>query len=134
VRIARRDASFAFTFTKIGLHPGAARRGTSSIGARPSARHARAARRDTLDAETALRADIVSASSTTPRWRRAPWRSAVPLDPDLARSVKRTVGTAREEGFRASVELESWAQARSAQRPQIQEAVERMRARRKGRS
>jgi enoyl-CoA hydratase len=135
VRIAGRDAAFGFTFSRLGLHPGGGATWylTAALG------RARALRvlldGDTLDAETLLRTGIAErvvddpeaeALALATRW--------CALDPDLARSIKRAVGTAADEGFAASVELESWAQARSAQRPQIQQAVERMRARRMGRS
>ncbi len=135
VRIAGRDASFAFIYTRLGLHPG----GGSTWFLVDALGHGGALRvlldGETLDAEALLHAGIVERIALDPeaealalaeRW--------CALDPDLAQSIKRAVGTAADEGFAASVELESLAQARSAQRPQIQQAVERMRARRQGRS
>jgi enoyl-CoA hydratase len=135
VRIAGRDASFAFSFTRIGLHPG----GGATWYLVDALGRARALRvlldGDTLDAEALLRAGIVERVVDDPEAEAlalaARWCA---LDPDLARSIKHVVDEAADIGFAASVELESWAQARSAQRPQIQQAVERMRARRQGRS
>ena len=134
VRVAGRDASFAFSFTRIGLHPG----GGATWYLVDALGRGRALSvlldGETLDAEALLRAGIVErvvddpeaeALALAERW--------CALDPDLTRSMKRAVDAAAADGFDASVELESWAQARSAQRPQIQQAVERMRARRQGR-
>ena len=135
VRIAGRDASFAFSFTRIGLHPG----GGATWYLVDAVGRGRALRvlldGETLDADALLRAGIVERIALDPeaealaiaeRW--------CALDPDLSRSIKRVVEAAALNGFEASLELESWAQARSAQRPQIQEAVDRMKARRQGRS
>ena len=135
VRIAGRDAKLAVPFTRIGLHPG----GGATYYLTKILGRERALRvlldGDTLDADAALEAGAVSAVVDDPeaeafaiaeRW--------AALDPDLARSVKRAVDIAIDEGFAASVDFESRAQARSAQRPEIQKAVERLRARRQGRS
>lgn len=135
VRIAGRDASFAFSFTRLGLHPG----GGATWYLVDALGRGRALRvlldGDTLDAETLLRAGIVERVVEDPEAEAlalaARWCA---LEPDLARSIKHVAGEAAAIGFAASVELESEAQARSAQRPQIQQAVERMRARRQGRS
>ena len=135
VRIAGRDASFGFTFTRIGLHPGGGATWylASALGRAGALRVLLDG--DTLDAEALARAGIAERVVDDPEAEaRAMAERWCALDPDLARSIKRAVSSAAEEGFAATVELESWAQARSAQRPQIQEAVERMRARRKGRS
>jgi len=135
VRVAAPDAKFAIVFTKIGLHPGG---GATYYLARMLGRE-RALRvlldGETIEAQAALDAGLVSAVAEdaeaealaiAERW--------AALDPDLARSVKRAVDIALDEGFAASVDFESRAQARSAQRPEIQKAVERLRARRQGRS
>jgi enoyl-CoA hydratase len=135
VRVAGRDASFAFSFTRLGLHPG----GGATWYLVDALGRGRALRvlldGETLDAEALLRMGIVERLVEDPEAEAlaiaARWCA---LDPDLARSIKHVVDEAAANGFAASVELESWAQARSAQRPQIQEAVERMRARRQGRS
>jgi len=135
VRIAARDATFAFTFTRIGLHPG----GGATWHLVQALGRAKAMRvlldGDTLDADALLRGGLVERVVDDPEAEaRAMAERWCALDPDLARSVKRAVNTAGDEGFAASVEFESQAQARSARRPEIQEFVERMRARRKGRS
>ena len=135
MRIAGRDASFAFSFTRLGLHPG----GGATWYLVDALGHGRALRvlldGETLDAEALLHAGIVERVVEDPEAEAlamaARWCA---LDPDLARSIKHVVNTAAVEGFAASVELESRAQARSAQRPQIQAAVDRMKARRQGRS
>jgi enoyl-CoA hydratase len=134
VRIAAPDAKFAMVFTKIGLHPGG---GASYYLAKMLGRE-RALRvlldGETLDAQAALRAGVVSqvaddaeveALAMASRW--------AALEPDVARSIKRAIDIALDEGFAPSLDFESRAQTRSAQRPQIQEAVERLRARRQGR-
>ncbi len=51
------------------------------------------------------------------------------LDPDLARGIKRSIRLAVASGFDAALDFESWAQAASARKPQIQEAVAQRRAR-----
>src|SRR5438045_1801981 len=90
---------------------------------------------ETIDAEQARDRGVVSQVVADPeaeaialaeRW--------AALDPDLTRAIKRSVDVALDDGFTASVDFESRAQARSAQRPEIQNAVERLRARRQGRA
>jgi enoyl-CoA hydratase len=135
VRFAGHDAKFAVPFTRIGLHPG----GGATYYVTKILGRERALRvlldGDTIDAPAALDAGLVSAVvddpeaeafATAERW--------ATLDGDLAQSVKRAVDIAIDVGFAASVDFESRAQARSAQRPEIQKAVERLRARRQGRS
>ena len=132
IRLASRDASFAFLFTQIGLHPG----GGASYFLATTLGPQRALRilldGETIGAEAAARDGLVERIVDDPvpaalelacRW------SA--LDPDLVRSVKRAIRLAQTEGLAASVEHESRAQARSAQRPEIQAAVDRLRARRR---
>jgi len=135
VRIAAPDAKLVMAFTRIGLHPGG---GATYFLAKALGRE-RALRvlldGETIDAQAALETGLVSVVTEDPdaeafaiaeRW--------AALDPDLARSVKRALDVAIDEGFAASVDFESRAQARSAQRPEIQKAVERLRERRQGRS
>lgn len=131
VRLAGRAASFGAVFTRIGLHPG----GGSSFFLTRIAGPQRALRilldGETIDAEAAVALGIADrlvddpdavALETAERWAR--------LDPDLSRSVKRSVRLAGNEGLAASVDFESWAQAASARRPQIQRVVERYRRQR----
>ena len=135
VRIAAPDAKLAVPFTKLGLHPG----GGATYYLVTALGRERALRvlldGETLGAQEALDFGLVSAVTEDPEQEALAlaerWAA---LDPDLARSVKRAVGVAIEEGFAPSVDFESRAQARSARRPAIQEAVERLRARRQGRS
>ena len=133
LRLASRDASFGVTFTKLGLHPG----GGASFFLASTLGPQRALRvlldGETIDAEAAVSTGLVlplvddpvtEALAIAERW------SA--LDPDLVRSVKRTIAIAQSEGLAASTAFESWAQAKSAQQPQVQHAVDRLRARREG--
>ena len=81
-----------------------------------------------LDAKAALGGGLVSEIVDDPEAEAlamaARWAS---LDPDLARAIKRSVRLAAEAGFQATVEHEAWAQAASAQRPEVQAVVEQRR-------
>jgi enoyl-CoA hydratase len=45
------------------------------------------------------------------------------MDPDLVRDIKRAVGIAAKGDFDETLEFESWAQAASAKKPQLAEAI-----------
>ena len=124
VRIAAPDAAFGAVFSRIGLHPGG---GCSyMLSALMGPQHALRVLLDgaTLDANEALRRGLVDEVATDPdaaamelarRW--------AALDPELSRGIKHSVQLAEREGLAASLEYESWAQARSAQKPAIQRIV-----------
>lgn len=129
VRIAGPAATFAATFTRIGLHPGGGCTWflVRTLGASRALRTLLLG--DTLDAARAVAwglADgpeddaLEAASDLASRF--------AAVDPDLARHVKRSVGLAVETGdLGAVLEYESWAQAASASSPALQEWVARFR-------
>lgn len=129
VRYAAPDATLGALFSKIGLHPGG---GCSYFLA--SALGPSGALRALLDGETigaadAARSGLVTevvddpdavALATALRW--------AALEPELVRNIKKSIQIAVGQGFAASVEFESWAQAASARGPRVAEVVERRRA------
>ncbi|MBK1783035.1 enoyl-CoA hydratase [Prauserella sp. ASG 168] len=128
VRIAGPRASFAATFSKIGLHPGGGCTWFLVDALGPQQALALLLDGGALDGEQAVRqglalqmADdpLATAHETAARW--------AGLDPALVRDIKAAVGVARTGGFDASLEFESWAQASSATGPAIQEVVARFR-------
>ncbi|MQY14436.1 Fatty acid oxidation complex subunit alpha [Streptomyces sp. RB5] len=128
VRIAGPRASFAATFTRIGLHPGGGCTYFLVDALGPQKALALLLDGGALDAEAAVREGIAlrvaddpvaEAHETAARW--------AGLDADLVRDIKSAVGMAQTAGFDATLEFESWAQAASATGPAIQEAVARFR-------
>lgn len=129
VRVAGPRASFAATFTRIGLHPGGGCTWflVRAIGASRTLRTLLLG--EPIDAEQAVawglaegpHPDCVAEAVALAE------RFAA-VDPQLARHVKRAVGIAAETGdLGATLEYESWAQAASASSPQLQEWVARFR-------
>jgi enoyl-CoA hydratase len=128
VRVAAPDASFGAVFSRIGLHPGG---GCTYFLTRllgPQGAMRLLLDGGSLDAEAALKGGLVSEIVDDPEAEAlamaARWAN---LDPDLARAIKRSVRLASEAGFAATVEHEAWAQAASAQRPEVQAVVEQRR-------
>jgi enoyl-CoA hydratase len=124
VRVAGPRASFGVTFTKLGLHPGGGCTWFTTTALGPQRALALMLDGGSLTAEEALQAGIVleiaddpvaSALATARRW--------AGLDPDLARDIKRAVGIAEHGDFEETLEFESWAQAASAKKPALAEAV-----------
>lgn len=131
VRLAAPAATFAASFTRIGLHPGGGCTWflVRALGA--SRALTTLLLGDALDAQRAVawglaegpHDDVLGAATELAR------RFAA-VDPDLARHVKRAVGIAVETGdLGATLEYESWAQAASASSPQLQAWVDRFRTR-----
>ncbi|MEU9576872.1 enoyl-CoA hydratase [Streptomyces chilikensis] len=130
VRVAGPRASFAATFTRIGLHPGGGCTWFLVDALGPQKALALLLDGGTLDAEEAVREGValsvaedpaVAARELTERW--------AAVDPALVRDIKRAVGIARTGDFGATLEFESWAQACTATGEEIQRAVERFRRR-----
>lgn len=130
VRIAGPRASFAATFTRIGLHPGGGCTWFLVDALGPQKALAMLLDGGKLDGPAAVRAGLAmeladdpagAAQALAERW------SAV--DPDLARDIKTAVRVARTGDFDATLEFESWAQAASATGPRIQETIARFRPR-----
>jgi len=129
VRIAAPAATFAATFTRIGLHPGGGCTWflVRALGASRALRALLLG--ETIGADEAVAlglADGPAPDCLADALELAARFAAV--DPQLARHVKRAVGIAVETGdLGAVLEYESWAQAASASSPQLREWVERFR-------
>lgn len=128
LRIAGPKAKFAATFSQIGLHPGG---GCTSFLV--DAMGQQRALKMLLDGGTVLGSGAVEAGLAV-SLEEDPLAAAIELgrtyaamDPQLVQDIKRAVKTAFRDGFEATVELESWAQASSATKPAIQEFLAKFR-------
>ncbi len=129
LRVAGPGATFAATFTRIGLHPGGGCTWflVQALGASRALR--------VLLLGEAIRADRAVAWGVAEGPEDDPLAAALELagriaevDPSLARHVKAGVEVAVRSGdLRATLEYESWAQAASASSPLLQEWVARFR-------
>ncbi|KID31541.1 enoyl-CoA hydratase/carnithine racemase [Prauserella sp. Am3] len=130
VRIAGPQASFAATFSRIGLHPGGGC--TWFLVNALGRQRALALLLDggSLDADAAVHEGLALELADDPLARAHElaerWGAH---DPALTRDIKTAVGLAAGGDFDATLEFEAWAQASSATGPKIQEVVERFRAR-----
>lgn len=128
VRIAGPSASFAATFSKIGLHPGGGCTWFLVDALGPQRALAMLLDGSALDGPAAVREGLALELADDPlaaaEERALRWAE---LDPALARDIKSAVGVARTGDFGATLEFESWAQASSATGPAIQETVARFR-------
>ncbi|PXY22539.1 enoyl-CoA hydratase [Prauserella muralis] len=128
VRIAGPKASFAATFSRIGLHPGGGCTYFLVDALGPQKALALLLDGGALDGETAVREGVALELADNPLARATElavrWAE---LDPALARDIKSAVGIAKTGDFAATLEFESWAQAASATGPAIQEVVARFR-------
>jgi enoyl-CoA hydratase len=126
LRLASTRAMFGVTFTKLGLHPGGGC--TYYLVQALGRQQALSLLLDggALTAGEALAAGIVldvvddplgEALEVAERW--------AALDPELVRDIKRAVGIAAKGDFDESLEFEAWAQAASAKKPQLAEAIAR---------
>lgn len=127
LRIAGPRAVFAATFTKLGLHPGG---GCTYFLVRALGRQR--ALEVLLDGGS-LTAEQAVARGLALRVEDDPLAAALAqaaryaeLDPDLVRDIKRATQLADTEGFAATLEFESWAQASTATKPAIREAIARL--------
>ena len=127
LRIAGPEAVFAATFTKLGLHPGG---GCTYFLVRALGRQR--ALEVLLDGGS-LTAEQAVARGLALRIEDDPLAAAVAqatryaaLDPELVRDIKRATQLAETAGFEASLEFESWAQASTATKPAIREAIARL--------
>ena len=132
LRIAGPEAVFAATFTKLGLHPGG---GCTYFLVRALGRQR--ALEVLLDGGS-LTAEQAVARGLALRIEDDPLAAAVAqatryaaLDPELVRDIKRATQLAETAGFEASLEFESWAQASTATKPAIREAIARLIGRRR---
>lgn len=128
LRIAGPNAKFAATFSQIGLHPGG-----GCTWFLVQAMGEQRALKLLLDGGTVMGPDAVEAGlamsleedPVTAAFELA--RGYAAMDSQLARDIKKAVRTAARDGFEATLELESWAQASSATKPAIQEFMARFR-------
>lgn len=128
IRIAGPKAKFAATFSRIGLHPGG-----GCTWFLVQAMGEQRALKLLLDGGTVTGSDAVKEGLAV-SVEDDPLATAVELarayatmDSQLTRDIKKAVRAAARDGFEASLELESWAQASSATKPAIQEFMDRFR-------
>ena len=124
VRIGGPNATFAVTFSKLGIHPGGGctffltqalgrQRALSIIldGGSLTAEEAR---------QLGLLLDVVEDPLAAAVQRAHTWAK---LDPSLAKDIKRAVGIAERGGFDETLDFEAWAQAASTRSPALRAAV-----------
>jgi len=124
LRIASPAARFGATFTRIGLHPG----GGCSYFLVEAIGRQRALRLvlegGVMDGEEALQAGLVVAVENDAVGAAVELAERVAsLEPWLARDVVRAVEIASNDGFAATLDFESWAQAESTHNPRFREFV-----------
>jgi enoyl-CoA hydratase len=121
-------ARLGATFSRIGLHPGG---GCTYFLTRSVGRQRALSillEGQTLDAETAIRYGLALELTDDPLARAIEIAHELAgRDPDTLRDIKRAVALAASDGFAATLEYETWAQAASAKKPAIQETVARFR-------
>jgi enoyl-CoA hydratase len=120
------DAQLGATFSRIGLHPGG---GCTYFLTRAVGRQ-RALRilleGQTLDAGSAVAYGLALELVDDPlKSARELAELLATRDPDTLADIKRAVRLAEADGYDASAEFETWAQAASAKKPAIQETVQR---------
>lgn len=126
LRVAGPRARFAATFTQIGLHPG----GGCTFFLVQALGQQRALKLlldgGKVDGPDAVAAGLAVALEEDPLAAATAMADRyAQLEPELVRDVKTAVQTAARGDFRATLELESWAQASSAKGPRIREFVEK---------
>ena len=128
VRIAAPDARFIASFTRIGLHPGGGCTWFLVDTLGPQRALALLLDGGEVRAEEAVRHGLALEIADDPlaaaHERAARWAA---LDRQLVADIRTAVAVADRDGFEASLQFESWAQASSAGKPEIQAAVERFR-------
>jgi enoyl-CoA hydratase len=129
IRLAGPGASFAATFSRLGLHPGGGCTWFLVKALGPQRALRLLLDGGTLDAEHAAAAGLADELVDDPL------SSALALahdiaakDPALVRDIKRAVRLAHTESLEPSLEFESWAQAASARNPALLAGIERLRA------
>ncbi len=128
IRIAGPRAVFGVTFTKLGLHPG----GGCTYYMVKALGTQRALKLlldgGSLTADEALEVGLVSEVVDDPLAAALELAGRyAALDSDLARDIKRAVHIADNGDFEETLEFESWAQAVSAKKPELAQAIERFR-------
>ncbi len=130
IRLAGPHAQFGATFSRIGLHPGG---GCTFFLVRSMGKQGALRvllQGDTLNAEAAVSNKLADDLVEDPKVAALEMASRFArLNPQLCRDIKQCVRLAADYGFTPSLEFETWAQATSATRPEIQTAVARFRSR-----
>jgi enoyl-CoA hydratase len=121
-------AKLGATFSRIGLHPGG---GCTYFLTRAVGRQRALSillEGQTLDASTAVAYGLALEVVDDPLARALELAGELGRrDPGTLGDIKRAVRLAESDGFAATLEFETWAQAASAKKPAIQETVERFR-------
>jgi enoyl-CoA hydratase len=128
LRVAGPRASFAATFSRIGLHPGG---GCTWFLVQALGRElALQLLLDggALSGEEAVARGLAATLADDPHEAALEMgRRYAALDPQLARDIKECVQLADEDGLESSLQFEAWAQASAATKPAIQEVVAKFR-------
>lgn len=128
LRVAGHYASFAATFSRIGLHPGGGCTWFLVRALGPERAMALLLDGGRLTGPEAVGAGLAMTLADDPLTTATEMASRYcDLDSDLSRDIKAAVQVAARSDLATTLEFESWAQASSATRPEIQEAVARFR-------
>ncbi|WP_289009587.1 enoyl-CoA hydratase [uncultured Thermomonospora sp.] len=130
LRIAGPKASFAATFSRIGLHPGGGCTYFLTQALGPQRALAILLEGGALSAEQALERGLVLSIADDPQAEALELaRRHARLRPSLARDIKQAVHLAATGDLEQVIEYESWAQAESATHPEIAEFAARFASR-----
>lgn len=122
LRVVGPRAKLAATFSQIGLHPGGGCTSFLVDALGPPRALQLLLDGGTVRGPDAVAAGLAVAFDDDPKAVAEEMaRRYADMDGELVRDIKRAVRTAERDGFEATVELESWAQASSATKPAIQE-------------
>lgn len=128
IRVAGPHASFAATFSRIGLHPGGGCTWflVEALGRERTLKLLLDGGR--VDGERAVAEGLAAVLDADPLAAALELGSRyAALENGLSRDIKRAVTIAARDGFDATLDFEAWAQASSATGPRIQEFVARFR-------
>lgn len=129
LRVAGPGARFAATFTRIGLHPGGGCTFFLVQALGPQRALALLLDGGTVRGPDAVAAGLAVSLEDDPLAAATAMADRyAQLEPELVRDVKAAVQTATRGDFRATLEMESWAQASSAKGPRLREFVESFRS------
>jgi enoyl-CoA hydratase len=130
LRIAGPRAKFGITFTRLGLHPGGGCTHFLVDALGPQRAMAVLLDGATLTADEAAAAGLVLEVADDPLGTAlATATRYAALDPGLVADVKRTVAIAAGGAFDAVLDFEAWAQASSATKPVVADAIAALRNR-----
>jgi enoyl-CoA hydratase len=126
VRVAGPAASFAATFSRIGLHPGGGCTFFMVQALGPQRALALLLDGGSIGGQEAVAAGLAVAIEADPLSTAIAMADRfAALEPELVRDIKASVQIAARGDFRATLEFESWAQASSAKGPRVAEFVQR---------